>query len=131
MALAEEVEHLGVPVVGAERPAVVEDDRLSVLRAPVLVEDFNAIFGRDGSHGMVPRWRADDRETPGLACTSHRSAAVPRPLSSVDGGFGFAIALAIRSCSLGLRNHSVQERRRQSCRSKAASREPKSNAGTL
>src|SRR3954471_7280084 len=108
--LAEEVEHLGVPIVGAERPAVVEDDRLSVLRAPVLVEDFNAIFGGDGGHGMVPRWRADDRKTPGVACTSLRSAAVPRPLSYVDGGFAFAIrprtsmeaaAVAIRSCSLG------------------------------
>src|SRR5215204_2035827 len=42
-----------------------------------------------------------------------------------------AAAVAIRSSSLGLRNHSVQERRRQSCRSKAARREPKSNAGTL
>ena len=39
IALAEEEEHLGVPVVGAQRPAVVEHDRLGVLRAPVLVED--------------------------------------------------------------------------------------------
>ena len=30
VALLEEVEHLRVPVVGAQRPAVMEDDRLSV-----------------------------------------------------------------------------------------------------
>src|SRR3954471_22395744 len=53
--LIEEVEHLGIPIVGAERPAVVEDDRLRVLRAPILVEDLNAIFGRDGGHGLAPR----------------------------------------------------------------------------
>ena len=50
--LGEEVEHLGVPVVGTQRPAVVEDDRLSGLPAPVLVVDFNAIFGSDGGHGI-------------------------------------------------------------------------------
>src|SRR5262245_65017731 len=52
--LREEVEHLSVPVISAQRPAVVEDDRLSGLRAPVLVVDFNAIFGGDGAHGIAP-----------------------------------------------------------------------------
>ncbi len=37
VALVEEEEHLGVPVIGAERPPVMEDDRLA--GAPVLVED--------------------------------------------------------------------------------------------
>src|SRR5690349_24123969 len=37
--LLEEEEHLGVPVIGGQRPAVVEHDRLGLLRAPVLVED--------------------------------------------------------------------------------------------
>ena len=39
IALREEEEHLGVPVVGAQRPAMMEHDRLGVLRAPVLEED--------------------------------------------------------------------------------------------
>jgi hypothetical protein len=39
IAFAEEEHHLIVPVVGAQRPAVVEHDRLRVFRAPVLVEN--------------------------------------------------------------------------------------------
>src|SRR2546426_476181 len=35
----QEVEHLGVPVVGAERPAMMEDDGLRVPGTPVLVVD--------------------------------------------------------------------------------------------
>jgi hypothetical protein len=35
-------QHLGIPVVGAERPAMMEDNRLAV--APVLVEDLNAVL---------------------------------------------------------------------------------------
>src|SRR5262245_42918729 len=35
----DEEQHLGIPVVGAERPAMMEDDGLGVLRAPVLVEN--------------------------------------------------------------------------------------------
>jgi hypothetical protein len=47
IALGEEEHHLGVPVVGAERPAVMEHDRLSVLGTPVLVEDLRAVLDGD------------------------------------------------------------------------------------
>ena len=50
IALIDEIEHLRIPVVGAEGPAMMEDDRLGVLRAPVLEVDFRAVFGRDGAH---------------------------------------------------------------------------------
>ena len=55
-ALAEEVQHLRVPVVAAERPAVVEHERLRVSRAPVLVEDLDAVFRGDRGHGFFLRW---------------------------------------------------------------------------
>ena len=48
IALLQEEEHLGVPVVGAQRPAVMEHDRLAL--APVLVEDLGAVFGGDVGH---------------------------------------------------------------------------------
>ena len=54
IALADEEEHLGIPVVGAQRPAVVEDDWLGALGAPVLVEDLDAILGGNGGHGIGP-----------------------------------------------------------------------------
>ncbi len=52
--LSEEEKHLVIPVVGAERPAMVEDDRLSILRTPILVEDLGAVFRGDVfiAHGM-------------------------------------------------------------------------------
>src|SRR5688572_26912422 len=46
--LFDEVQHLGVPVVAAQWPAVMEDDRLP--GAPVLVEDLDAVFGGDRAH---------------------------------------------------------------------------------
>ena len=52
IALPDEIEHLRVPVVGAERPAVVEDDGLGVLRAPVLVEDLDTVLSGDRGHGV-------------------------------------------------------------------------------
>ena len=48
IALAEEKQHLRVPVVRRQRPAVTENDRLS--RAPVLVENLNAVFGFNRRH---------------------------------------------------------------------------------
>ena len=44
-------DELVVPGVGAQRPAVAEDDGLPP--APVLVEDADAVFGGDKGHGMV------------------------------------------------------------------------------
>src|SRR5690606_33119231 len=60
-------EHLGVPVVGAERPAVVEDDGLGVFGAPVFEVDPDAVAGGDGGHGGVSeKWGLSPAERPGL-----------------------------------------------------------------
>jgi hypothetical protein len=53
-ALAEEKEHLIVPVVRTQWPTVMKDEWLGGLRAPILVEDLDAILCRDGSHWIVP-----------------------------------------------------------------------------
>ncbi len=53
VALADEVQHLRVPVVGGQRPAVMEHDRLRVPGAPILVVDLDAVFGADEAHGFV------------------------------------------------------------------------------
>src|SRR5690606_19060823 len=58
-ALAEEVEHLGVPVIGAQRPSVMEDDRLRIPRAPILVEDFDAFVRGQHAHGYSSRCRVE------------------------------------------------------------------------
>ena len=53
-ALAEE-QHLPVPVVRAERPAMREHDRLS--RAPVLVENLCSVLRGDSGHlHSPPSW---------------------------------------------------------------------------
>src|SRR3954454_21028323 len=46
-----EEHHLVVPVVRRQRPAMMEDDRLRVLRTPILVKNISAVFGRDEWHG--------------------------------------------------------------------------------
>ena len=46
--LADEEEHLRIPVVRGKRPAVAKNDRLT--RPPVLVEDLNAVLGGDRAH---------------------------------------------------------------------------------
>ena len=43
-------QHLRVPVIRTQWPAVMEDDRLAVFRPPVLVVDFCAVLGRDRAH---------------------------------------------------------------------------------
>src|SRR6185295_10071346 len=48
IAVVEEEQHLRVPVIGRQRPAMAEHDGLAF--APVLVEDFGAVFGGDGGH---------------------------------------------------------------------------------
>jgi hypothetical protein len=50
VSLVEEIEHLRVPIVRAQRPPMVEDDRLSILGAPVLVIDFRAVIAGDHAH---------------------------------------------------------------------------------
>src|SRR5882757_5686744 len=48
IALVEEEQHLGVPVIGRKRPAMAEHDGLTF--APVLVVDLNPILGLDCRH---------------------------------------------------------------------------------
>jgi hypothetical protein len=54
VAVQQEEQHLGVPVVGRERPPMAEDDRLA--RAPVLEEDLGAIRRGDRAHACYLRW---------------------------------------------------------------------------
>src|SRR5207244_7668744 len=57
-----EEHHLRVPVVGGQRPAVAEDDRLS--RSPVLVVDLRAVIRGDEWHAPPPsRARPDPART--------------------------------------------------------------------
>ncbi len=49
IAMLQEEQHLRVPVVGGQRPAVAEHDRLT--RSPVLVEDVGAVGGGVDAHG--------------------------------------------------------------------------------
>src|SRR5262245_40533114 len=51
--LTEEVQHLSVPVVCAERPAVMKHQRLCVLRTPVFEVDLCAIFACYRTHGCL------------------------------------------------------------------------------
>jgi hypothetical protein len=53
VAFAEEEQHLVIPIVGRERPPMMKDDRLRVLGTPILVENFDAVFGGDESHVML------------------------------------------------------------------------------
>ena len=49
-ALAEEEQHLRVPIIGRERPAVAKHDGLTI--APVLVINLRAVFGCDRAHSF-------------------------------------------------------------------------------
>src|SRR5262245_1714464 len=59
--LPEEVEHLGVPVIGAQWPAVMEHDGLRLLGAPVLEEDRDSVLRCDGVHRVLLRAVSTDR----------------------------------------------------------------------
>src|SRR6476646_6533116 len=48
IAVLEEKQHLRIPVIGRQRPAMTEHDGLTF--APVLVKDLDAVFGRNRSH---------------------------------------------------------------------------------
>ncbi len=50
IAFAQEEHELIVPVIGAQRPAMMEDDRLGVLGPGVLVENLGAVRSRDERH---------------------------------------------------------------------------------
>jgi hypothetical protein len=51
VALLDEVEHLRIPVVTAQGPAVMKDDRLT--GAPIFVKYLGAVFGRNYIHCFV------------------------------------------------------------------------------
>src|SRR5271169_2677433 len=74
IAMIEEEQHLRVPVIGRQRPAMAEHDRLTF--APVLVEDLNAVLGRDG------------RQWPSLLFSSIE----PSPSAAKDASFTAPIA---------------------------------------
>src|SRR6516165_2577108 len=48
IAMIEKEQQLRVPLIGRQRPAVAEHDRLA--RAPVLVKDLRAVSGGNGGH---------------------------------------------------------------------------------
>ena len=52
IAASEEEQHLRVPIVRGERPPMAENDRLPA--APVLVENLDAVAGRDRGHFSDP-----------------------------------------------------------------------------
>jgi hypothetical protein len=72
IALGEEVKHLGIPIVGAQRPSMMEDDGLCVLRAPILVEDFDAIVRGYSGHRLTPLERSLHVEA-SVSCASFGS----------------------------------------------------------
>src|ERR1700746_3589693 len=49
--LAEEKQHLRVPIIGRKRPAMAEDDGVAL--PPVFVEDFDSVLRRDHWHGIL------------------------------------------------------------------------------
>src|SRR5687767_5964442 len=50
-ALGQEIHDLRVPVVGAQRPAVMEHQWLAA--SPILVKNLGAVFGLDEAHGNL------------------------------------------------------------------------------
>jgi len=52
VAVQQEEHHLRVPVIARKRPSVAEDNRLA--RAPVLVEDLDAVGRGDRAHALPP-----------------------------------------------------------------------------
>src|SRR5271167_4948551 len=58
-AMLQEEQHLGVPIVSRQRPAVAEDDRLA--RAPVLEENLDAVGRSDRAHVRCLLWSSAER----------------------------------------------------------------------
>jgi hypothetical protein len=54
VALAEEIKQLCVPVICAQWPTVMKDERLCVFRAPILVENIHSIGGSYVVNGFAP-----------------------------------------------------------------------------
>src|SRR5512133_2026556 len=62
IAVLEEEQHLGVPVIGRQGPAVAEYDGLTA--SPVLVEDLDAIGSGDHAHVVLPSYATDWHKRP-------------------------------------------------------------------
>src|ERR1700726_672089 len=79
IAVTEEKQHLRVPVIGRQRPAMREHHRLST--APILVVNLGAVFGLDGWHGRTPfcmtSFRDQRQRGPGISGFRVRCFASP------------------------------------------------------
>jgi hypothetical protein len=53
IAFGNKKQHLSIPIVRRQRPAVVKNDGLRVLWPPVFVKQFNAVTGFHGLHILV------------------------------------------------------------------------------
>ena len=92
IAVRQEEQHLVVPVVGRQGPAMMEHDRLGVLGTPVLKKDLRAVIGGDvaGSIFCSSFWtvscilRGAVRVSAGMAASSAIPATSSRRLSSND-----------------------------------------------
>src|SRR4030095_6142683 len=130
--LPEEVEHLSVPVIGAQRPAMMEDDGLRVLGAPVLVEYRHPILRGNCAHlsllssgAQAPTSGIRDRlPKPQPLCDQFRASPIVQPIQDthvlwvggpVDAG-GAGSALGV--CPLASWSHLIDECR-QGCGSAA------------
>jgi hypothetical protein len=78
VALGQEEQHLVVPVVGAERPAMVEDQGLA--RPPILEEDLGPVLGGDGGHRSVLPLAAGETVGAGRSAGKSRPAFRARSL---------------------------------------------------
>src|SRR4030095_9452634 len=76
IATLDEEQHLRVPIIGRQGPAVAEHDRLAV--APVLVEDLNAVFGGDRAHVEPPDTRNSRYEVIPMLLSRQRSRSASR-----------------------------------------------------
>src|SRR4029450_9161537 len=88
IALLQEVEHLGVPVVAAQWPAMVEYDRLRPLRGPILVENRRSVTGCNRRHSTALCLPArSPRERPlaaPISAEQRRSRTAWNPRPSLD-----------------------------------------------
>src|SRR5678815_2868297 len=72
ISLPDEVEHLGVPVIGAQWPAMMEDDGLRVLGSPVLVEDRHPVLRGHRAHScLLKLWYVLRSATPDPPSQTH------------------------------------------------------------
>src|SRR6185436_14760780 len=84
----QEEQHLRVPIVGRQRPAMAEHDRLTL--APVLVEDFDSVFGGYRAHRLrsvacnAGRSRRESRGTLNASLVRTRVGRMSRPARSVS-----------------------------------------------